>query len=274
VTQEQFLLLCDKIAGRTVNRPNAISLWLGMQVIPGEMPPHELAQFMAQVTHENMDFTYDREIWSPSQVPAQARYDTRVDLGNTPILDGDGFLNRGMGPIQLTGGGNRRAFAAWCRDQGLNPPNFVETEALLTDPWEGLSAVWYWLRGNPTGQSLGLYADTGNIEAITRKVNGGLNGYEDRCRRYTRAALVLLGMEPGAPRSAYETTVIKAFQKGAGLDDDGISGLNTRAALHSALKKLEPVLPVEPPAEFKIPAGSYVATVNADGSITLLSRTT
>ena len=62
-----------------------------------------------------------------------------------------------------------------------------------TDPWEGLGPIWYWDSGNPTGESLNVYADEANHEMVTRRINGGLNGYADRLARYTRAALVLLG---------------------------------------------------------------------------------
>ena len=229
--------LIDLIAGRKVNRANAEALLRGLDAYPeaGISPPHRMAQFLAQVMHESASFAYDREIWNPAQVAAQARYDTRADLGNTPAVDGDGYANRGMGPIQLTGAGNRRRFADWCRAHGMNPPEFVGTEALLSDPWEGLSAVWYWDAGNPTGRSLNVYADDGNIEAITRKINGGLNGFEDRCRLFTRAALVLLGRDPDD---------VRGFQASAGFTGrsvDGIAGMNTRAALHKALVAIKPV---------------------------------
>jgi len=62
-----------------------------------------------------------------------------------------------------------------------------------TVPWEGLGPIWYWDSGNPTGKSLNSFADDNNIEIITRRINGGLNGFGNRLDYYSRAALVLLG---------------------------------------------------------------------------------
>src|SRR5688572_8635744 len=85
--------------------------------------PHRAVVFLSQLMHESGDFHYDREVWGPT--PTQVGYDTRTDLGNTPAKDGDGFKNRGRGPIQLTGGSNIRAFQAWCVEKSFNPPDFV-----------------------------------------------------------------------------------------------------------------------------------------------------
>ncbi len=68
--------------------------------------PHRLAQYFAQLMHESGDFRYDREIWGPT--PAQQRYDTRADLGNTPEKDGDGYLYRGRTGMQLWQGHYRQ----------------------------------------------------------------------------------------------------------------------------------------------------------------------
>lgn len=188
--------------------------------------PHRLAHFLAQVMHESGDFRYDREVWGPT--PAQKRYDTRTDLGNTPAIDGDGFLFRGRAGIQVTGTSNYRQFTAWCRKEiGGAVPDFVANpDAVLMDPWEGLAPIWYWATRN-----LNRLADQGDIETITVRINGGKNGFDDRVDRYARCALVLLGMAPDA---------IKQFQASKGLGVDGDPGPKTRAALHKALVALTP----------------------------------
>lgn len=86
--------------------------------------PHRLAQYFAQLMHKSGDFRYDLEIWVPT--PAQQRYDTRTDLGNTPERDGDGHRYRGRTGMQHTGKYNYRQFRDWCRAAGLAYPDFVE----------------------------------------------------------------------------------------------------------------------------------------------------
>ncbi|MEC5293124.1 hypothetical protein VSX64_20625 [Aurantimonas sp. C2-6-R+9] len=109
-------------------------------------------------------------------------------------------------------------------DAGLPAPDFAETPALMnTDPWEGIGPIWYWSTRN-----LSRYADANNIEMITRRINGGLNGYADRLRMYERSALVLLGRK-------LEAGAVKRFQTDRGLTADDIVGPATRAALHKAL---------------------------------------
>lgn len=192
-----------------------------LETIRPEFKPHQFAHVLAQVMHESAGLQHDREIWGPTV--AQKRYEGRKDLGNTQ--PGDGSKYRGYGPIQVTGRYNVTEFYKWCKSQGLNPPDFITFPSLIADsPWAGWSVVWYW-----DTRSLNKYADTNDIEMITRRVNGGLNGYSDRLDYYDRSALVLLGY---GPRD------IKQFQSDNGLLVDGQSGPKTRAALHAALVKL------------------------------------
>ncbi|UXS23093.1 glycoside hydrolase family 19 protein [Agrobacterium tumefaciens] len=195
----------------------------------GLLLPHRLAQYLCQLAHESGGFRFDREIWGPT--PAQERYDIRADLGNTPERDGDGKKYIGRTAIQITGKGNVTKFLLWCRENRLNPPDFVANPELLnTDPWEGLAPIWYWTEGNPTGRSLNALADANNIEQITKRINGGLNGYSDRLAQYTRIALALTGF-----RSIRD---FQAEAKKARLyagEIDGDSGPQTRAALHKWL---------------------------------------
>lgn len=188
---------------------------------------HRLAQYLAQLSHESGYFKYDKEIWG--NTPAQQKYDTRTDLGNTPAKDGDGKKYMGRSGIQLTGKGNYQAFYNWCKSEGMNPPNFVTNPELInTDPWEGLVPIWFWSKGNRTGKSLNTYADQNDIEMITRIVNGGLNGYSDRLEAYARCAFLLLGYN-------YNTAGIESFQRQQGMTVDGIVGPRTRSALHLAM---------------------------------------
>lgn len=210
------------IAGRAVNS-NMQSTIAGLEragVGAGLNRPHRLAQFLAQIAHESGLWRYDAEVWG--NTAAQKRYDTRTDLGNTAAADGDGFLYRGRGPIQITGRSNYRAFTAWARALDPQAPDFVANpDAVLTDPWEGLGPIWYW-----DTRDLNRYADNGDLLTITKRINGGTNGLADRQAQYTRAGLVLLGF-----------ATIKQFQDHVGLKVDGVAGPATRAAIHAELLK-------------------------------------
>ena len=139
-----------------------------------------LAQFKShsQLRKRQSDqLKYMREIWGPTAV--QARYEGRVDLGNTQ--SGDGPKYRGRGLIQITGRSNYKT----CGEAlGLDLINQAE---LLEKPQHAcMSAAWFWAtRGHNT------LADEGKFETITRRINGGLNGLADRQMLYARALKVL-----------------------------------------------------------------------------------
>lgn len=189
--------------------------------------PHRLAQFLAQVLHESGRLRYVKEIWGPTA--AQTRYEGRRDLGN--ILPGDGKRFLGRDIIQITGRANYRALSEWMdRKFGPDAVDFEANPDLLeSEEYLGYGALWYWSTRVPS-----KFVETGNIEMITRRVNGGLNGYNDRLALYDRAALVLLGYGPEE---------IRRFQGVAGVGMDGISGPKTRGAMHAALRAIKPTKP-------------------------------
>jgi len=121
-----------------------------------------LAHFMAQLCHESGSFRYMEELASG------AAYEGRADLGNTEPGDGKRF--KGRGPIQLTGRANYRAFG---RRIGIDLERHPEIAAI---PSIGLlTALEYW-----KDRDLNTLADADDIRGITRKINGGLNGFDDR----------------------------------------------------------------------------------------------
>ena len=97
-------------------------------------------------------------------------------MGNGPEESGDGWKFRGRGLIQLTGKNNVRAFStAHFGDERL-----VEKPDSLSDrELASMSAAWFW-----KSNGLNELADTDDFEAITKKINGGLNGYDDRVWRW------------------------------------------------------------------------------------------
>ncbi|MDR7283539.1 putative chitinase [Pseudomonas corrugata] len=136
-----------------------------------------VAAFIAQIGHESGQLVYVREIWGPT--PAQRGYEGRKDLGNTAA--GDGFKYRGRGLIQVTGRAN---YAACGEALGVDLVNQPE---LLEEPqYACMSAAWFW-----STKGLNTLADAGDFERITRRINGGLNGQDDRLALWKKATEVL-----------------------------------------------------------------------------------
>ena len=105
-------------------------------------------------------------------------------MGNGPAESGDGWRFRGRGPIQLTGRDN------YTRCGAAIGPDLVGNPDLLLSPHYGcLSAGWFWSAGNRTGKSLSSLG--GDIDAISKIVNGGSNGLDERRLLFQKALRVL-----------------------------------------------------------------------------------
>lgn len=141
----------------------------------GIITPARIAAFLAQVGHESGGFVYTREIWGPTV--AQQRYEGRADLGNWE--PGDGSRYRGRGLIQITGRANYQAVS-----DGLDV-DFVGNPTLLEQPeYAAMSAAWWWANNDCND-----LADAGDFQRLTRRINGGLNGYADREARWRLAKM-------------------------------------------------------------------------------------
>ena len=156
--------------------------------------PARQAAFLAQIAHESGSLRYVREIADGSA------YDTRADLGNTrpeairlakEAGTTPGRMYRGRGLIQITGYDNYRA----CSLGLLQDPDMLcEHPEMLEMPTLAVrSAAWYW-----DSRRLNAFADAGQFETITRKINGGLNGQADRLQYFERAKRVLSQAEEAA----------------------------------------------------------------------------
>lgn len=200
---------------------------------------YNLSSLIGQVMVESGEFKYDQEIWGPTA--QQKKYDTgklAKTLGNTPAADGDGKLHKGYGPIQLTGAGNQKRYYEWALANHAafgapTPPNFYkDPKKIITDPWEGLSALWYWHVGNPEHVSLNKYAEQNNQLMVTKRVNGGTTAYDRRLEYQARAALVLLGYGT----SKAEIIRFQQEHQATAGKPDGVIGDKTRDALHLAME--------------------------------------
>lgn len=159
--------------------------------------PKRQAAFIAQLAHESGCFRYVRELASGEA------YNGRISLGNTRpeaieiatrnnSTPGPFFKGRGL--IQITGYDNYASCSkALFQDKAVlisNPALLERTDLACR------SAAWFW-----DSRSLNAFADAGDFEAITRKINGGLNGYADRVAHHQRA-LKVLAVESGGGADA------------------------------------------------------------------------
>ena len=138
--------------------------------------PRRAAMWCAQIGHESVGLRYMEEIASGHA------YNGRADLGN--VHPGDGPRYKGRGPIQLTGRNNYRAFTRWARAAGHTDIDFEAEPHRLSEPrWGFLAATYYWTVSRP---QINAMADAGDLVGVTRAINGGTNGIEDRRARYQR----------------------------------------------------------------------------------------
>ncbi|MGB5794445.1 MAG: M15 family metallopeptidase [Mycolicibacter algericus] len=138
-----------------------------------------IAMNAAQLGHESAGLYYTEEIASG------AAYESRADLGNTQ--PGDGMRFKGRSWIQITGRSNYTRLSRWAFDKGYvpSPTYFVDNPAALaSDQYAGLGAAWYWVVARPDINAL---ADSRDLITVTRRINGGTNGLDDRRARYDRA---------------------------------------------------------------------------------------
>ena len=138
-----------------------------------------IAMWLAQVGHESDNFNATEEYASG------AAYEGRIELGNTQEGDGVRFKGRSWG--QVTGRFNYGQFSQWCFANGLanEADYFVKHPERLADmEWAGVGPAWYWTVARA---DINDFADRKDIETVTRKVNGGLNGFDDRVARFNRA---------------------------------------------------------------------------------------
>ena len=162
--------------------------------------PQRVAAFLAQCAHESGSFKFLKEnlnyravtlrkvfpkyfsddamaeayAMQPEKI-ANRVYASR--MGNGDEASGDGFRYCGRGLIQLTGKNNYKAFANSIDTPVEEIPEFLST-------FEGAvqSACWFWETNN-----LNVQADAGDIKTMTKKINGGFIGLEDRVKHYEHA---------------------------------------------------------------------------------------
>ena len=153
----------------------------------------------------------------------------RGALGNTNT--GDGWRFRGRGIKQLTGRNNYSAFA---KSVGMTAEEAAEYVATKQGAFE--SACWFWKTNN-----IAAYADRGDIVGMSKRINGGTIGLDDRTRRWNSALAILDGKATVHTEATTKSIkvlrigskgpeVIK-LQKALGISADGDFGRGTEQAL-------------------------------------------
>ncbi len=169
--------------------------------------PQRIAAFIAQCAHESGNFRAIKENLNyravtlrklfPKYFPtdelaaAYANMSNKQEaianriyanrMGNGPEESGDGYRYCGRGLIQLTGKTNYSLFA-----ESLEISVEEASEYLQTFEGAAQSACWFWESNN-----LNRFADVGDIKGLTRAINGGFIGLEDRIKHYEHALHVM-----------------------------------------------------------------------------------
>jgi len=168
--------------------------------------PRRISSFLAQCSHESAGFTALKENlnykpatllklfgkyftpelaavycakFNKQEAIANRIYANR--MGNGDESSGDGYRYSGKGLIQLTGKSNYQAFADSLEITPADAAEYMQT-------FEGAaqSACWFWESNN-----LNKFADAADFETMTKKINGGTIGLEDRKKHYAEALHIL-----------------------------------------------------------------------------------
>ena len=168
--------------------------------------PHRIAAFMAQCGHESGGFTLMQENLNYSakglrgtfskyfpndevaklyerkpQMIANRVYANR--MGNGDEASGEGWYFRGRGIIQITGKNNYTKCSQSLFESNVlieNPDLLLESEYAIH------SACWFW-----SAARLNELADSGDMKTMTKRINGGFIGLEDRIKHYNHAIEIL-----------------------------------------------------------------------------------
>ena len=166
--------------------------------------PKRIAAFIAQCAHESGGFrflkenlnykaeslmkTFPKYFSDRDTANAYAKQPAKIAnrvyanrMGNGDEASGDGYKYCGRGLIQLTGKSNYSWFAASLEISPEEASAYLET-------FEGAaqSACWFWESNN-----LNVEADAGDIKKMTKKINGGYIGLDDRIKHYEHALHIL-----------------------------------------------------------------------------------
>ena len=175
ITKQQLKNICSQTKDENIDKylPH-----LNMLMDKYEInTPNRRRHFIAQLAHESNQFNSCREKYNGTPQEYFKKYDGRKDLGNSFAGDGLKFFGRGL--IQITGRFNYSCASIdiFKNDTLISKPEQVEQPALAVEV-----SCWFWKT-----KHLNSLADADEIKAITMKINGGLNGFNERVLFYKQA---------------------------------------------------------------------------------------
>lgn len=166
LTPEQILQIMPGAANRVARfQQPLVNAMLEFTIVTAKRQ----SAFLAQIAHESGELRYVRELSDGSQ------YEGRADLGNTEPGDGHRYLGRGL--LQVTGRTNYKAVGLALGLDLLSHPELLESP----DP-AARSAGYFWRSHN-----LNEFADADAFGSITKKINGGYLGLDQRLAYWVRA---------------------------------------------------------------------------------------
>jgi putative chitinase len=253
----RFAFTINKLA-RCIPNNKQPEVWFGL--LNEHLPNFRIdtvervAGFISQCQHESNDFTILQEnlnySWQglratfPKYFPTDSEaqkfhrrpelianrvYANRMANGNE--ASGDGWKFRGRGIIQITGRHNYTE----CSRYLFKDDRLVDNPDMLTDPtFAILGACWFWERNK-----LNEICDRRDVVLLSRRINGGTIGLDDRLKKWDRAIAVLSENSQSASipipqrvlRIGTKGDDVAALQRKLGLRDDGDFGPATEAAL-------------------------------------------
>lgn len=219
-----------------------------------------VAMFIAQVGHESGDFRVLTENLNYSAAGLKrvfkkyfnddnaeeyagkpdkiANYVYANRMGNGDEASGDGWKYRGGGLIQLTGKSN---YLKYAKKLGKSADELCKSIRSIEDALR--TACLYW-----NDNQLSSLADSDDVNAVTKKINGGLNGVADRKKRYEEALAIiqnkaqktksnLPGVEELPIKNGDRGETVKLIQKMINAPDDGVFGPTTLMEVKRFQKK-------------------------------------
>ena len=133
-----------------------------------------LAHFLSQCAHESGNFKYTKELGNDAYFQ---KYEGRKTLGNTQ--PGDGIKFKGRGFIQLTGRVNYEKFSKFCGEDCVTNPDLVSTKYPM------MSAAYFFDKNKLWSICDGGFDDE-TVKKLTKRINGGYNGLEDRQKKFDK----------------------------------------------------------------------------------------